>query len=239
MSAKTQRNVASTPPARNVDYILDILHDDPKTLRDCCIVAKSWIPRARKHLFAEVKFLSPKALKSWKKTFQDPPNSSAYYTRPLLVKLPQVVTAADVEEGGWIRTFSRPIHLDLNGRVSNLNNSEVSLTFPWILTHPQISPRFFYPTPYSQILGLVCSPPLLEGLTLILYGSVDDDDGDDDDLDAGRLPIAVSPLAPSPVFTGTLGIVLLRGMSPIARRLIELPNELHSVFYGSRRNDFQ
>jgi hypothetical protein len=32
------------------------LHDTRDALRNCCLIFKSWIPRTRKHLFADVRF---------------------------------------------------------------------------------------------------------------------------------------------------------------------------------------
>ena len=125
-SGKTTMTNPRLPP-EILDYILDTLHGETKTLWDCCIVAKSWIPRTRKHLFADVNFSSPKDLESWKKAFPDPSNSPACYTHTLSVKFPQVVTAADGEEDGWIRTFSRVVCLAVDTRMSNPDDSEVSL----------------------------------------------------------------------------------------------------------------
>ena len=55
-----KRGTMSRPhlPPEILEYILDTLHDDPKTLRDCCVVAKSWIPRTKNRLFAKVRFSS-------------------------------------------------------------------------------------------------------------------------------------------------------------------------------------
>ena len=47
--------------------------------------------------------------------------------RTLLVKFFHVITAADAEEGGWIRTFSRVARLDVDSSRMGLGNSEVSL----------------------------------------------------------------------------------------------------------------
>ena len=71
-------------------------------LRRCCLVSKSWIPRTRRHLFAIVSLCNPEDLKAWKKKFPDPSNSPGYYTRTLHVHCPEIVTAADAAEGGWI-----------------------------------------------------------------------------------------------------------------------------------------
>ncbi|KAF9789288.1 hypothetical protein BJ322DRAFT_975360, partial [Thelephora terrestris] len=42
-------------PQEITDYILDLLHDEPKTLRQCCLVSRSWTPRTRKHIFGTVR----------------------------------------------------------------------------------------------------------------------------------------------------------------------------------------
>ena len=78
-------------PRETLDYIIDLLHDEPETLRECCLVSKSWIPHARKHLFTDIKFRSVIDLESWKKTFPDPSNSPAYHTRTLSVHCPEEI----------------------------------------------------------------------------------------------------------------------------------------------------
>ena len=45
-------------PPEILDCIVDILHDQPKTLQKCSLVAKSWIPRIRLHLLAKISFYS-------------------------------------------------------------------------------------------------------------------------------------------------------------------------------------
>ncbi|KAF9789295.1 hypothetical protein BJ322DRAFT_1000309, partial [Thelephora terrestris] len=42
-------------PPEICDHIVDFLHDDPKTLKQCCLCSRSWVPRTRKHLFAVVR----------------------------------------------------------------------------------------------------------------------------------------------------------------------------------------
>ena len=73
----------------------------------------------------------------------------------------------------------------------------------------------------SRIFGLVHSVPLLEDLTLIVHEILDNDD-----LDAGGPPIGI-PSPSSPVFTGTLRLVIFHGMESAVRRLLDLPNGLH------------
>ena len=70
-------------PPEILDLIVDHLHDEPTTLRACCLVSKSWIPRTRRHLFARVEFRSSRLFKLWMKAFPDSSNSPAHYTRSL------------------------------------------------------------------------------------------------------------------------------------------------------------
>lgn len=42
-------------PAELVDSVIDYNHDDPKTLINCSLVNKQWIPSSRFHLFSKVK----------------------------------------------------------------------------------------------------------------------------------------------------------------------------------------
>ncbi|KAF9789308.1 hypothetical protein BJ322DRAFT_992451, partial [Thelephora terrestris] len=43
-------------PPEISDHVVDLLHDEPDALRMCCLVSKSWVPCAQKHLFHEVVF---------------------------------------------------------------------------------------------------------------------------------------------------------------------------------------
>ena len=208
-------------PPEILDYIVDIHHDRLKTLRRCCLVAKSWVPRARRHLFAKVEFFSVKHLEAWKKTFPDPSNSPARHTHTLLIYCPDAVTAADAEDGGWIQAFSRLEYLNVGDNVQNSTYSKASLA-PF---------RRFLPTlkslrvsciwlPNAQIPDLVGSLPLLEDLALLVHGT------ENDDLKIDGPPTAIQP-STSPVFTGTLELTLLQDMTRIARWLLDLPNGLH------------
>jgi hypothetical protein len=66
-------------PAEMLDHIVDHLQDTEYALRSCCLVSKSWIPRARKHLFFDIVFHTAKRLELWKETFPDPSTSPACY----------------------------------------------------------------------------------------------------------------------------------------------------------------
>jgi len=207
-------------PLEILDYIVDTLHDEPKTLQNFCLVAKSWVPRTRKHLFARVNFTHPKDLESWKQTFPDPSNTPAYHTLTLCFGCAEVVTTADAEEGGWIRTFSRVVRLYVHS-CKNPNDSAVSLVplhgFSPVLKFLHVSSTT---VPNSQIFGLIRSLPLIEDLRLLVYETSNNDESDV----CG--PPTVVPPSSSPAFTGTLGLMLLQGVEPIARWLLGLPNGL-------------
>jgi len=119
-------------PREILDYTIDLLHDEQETLKQCCLVSKSWVPYARKHLFAEVSFYCTEDLEAWKETFPDPVDSPAHHTRSLIVGCPESVTAADAEEGGWIRMFSRVVRLEV--QVIPLTTRS-SLSSPSTISH--------------------------------------------------------------------------------------------------------
>jgi hypothetical protein len=107
-------------PQETWDHILDFFHGESKTLQQCCLVSKSWVPRSRKHLFREIRIMSPADLKTWKKAFPDPVDSPAYCTRSLMVSCERGVAGVAAEEGGWVRAFSNVIRLQLWGGTRNV-----------------------------------------------------------------------------------------------------------------------
>ena len=56
-------------PPELLDHVVDNLSLTRDALKTCCLVSESWIPRARKHLFANIEFLTPEHLQSWKNLF--------------------------------------------------------------------------------------------------------------------------------------------------------------------------
>ncbi|KAF9789317.1 hypothetical protein BJ322DRAFT_987841, partial [Thelephora terrestris] len=51
-------------PPEISDRVVDLLHDEPESLERCCLVSKSWVACARKHLFRELAFDS-RHLQAW------------------------------------------------------------------------------------------------------------------------------------------------------------------------------
>jgi hypothetical protein len=207
-------------PAETLDHIVNHLHDTRDALRNCCLVSKSWVPRSRKHLFAEIKFYTTKSLRSWKNAFPDPANSPMRYVTTLSVRCPEVVADADADAAGWIRGFSRVVHLTLN------NQGLFADPTPLVLSH-EFSPVikslrvYFTALPSSQATNLILSFPLLEDLAVTTsMMSTESDDGSD------RLLTSVQPPGP-PMLTGTLELRMRDGMAPIIHWLLSLPDGIH------------
>jgi len=199
-------------PPETLDSIIDLLNDEPETLKRCCLVSKSWVPRTRKHLFAHIEFRSPSDLGSWKKAFPDVANSPGYYARTLIVGYARLVTASDGEEGGWIRlirAFSGVTCLVVKGGFKHgggIRASEGSLTpfrgISLTLKSLRLGPILL---PYPGLFDFILSFPLLEDLGLTGF--------DDPQFNGNRPPDEPQTAIPStsPPFTGTLGFHLLGG----------------------------
>ncbi|KAF9644824.1 hypothetical protein BDM02DRAFT_843055 [Thelephora ganbajun] len=202
-------------PAEICDYIVDLLHNRPDTLGQCCLVSQSWVPRTRKHLFADIKFLCTGHLRRWKGTFPDPSRSPAHHTHTLTIGCPEDATAADAQ-GGWVRAFSNVTRLKM---LSDVGESEASLVpfhnFSPALKYLHVASTTF---PCIQIFDLVCSFRLLEGLDLVqrevVIGFAD------------REGITFQP-STSPVLTGTLRAYLPESMAYATRRLLTLSGGLY------------
>lgn len=206
-------------PQETLENIIDHLHDDQETLKECCLASKSFVIRARKHIFAFVHFGTQSDLEAWKKTFPDPSNSPAHYTRDLVIGCPEFVTAADAAEGGWIPTFSSLVHLELDNGLTFFHDYPMSLA-PFREFPPTLKSLFVHTFCLScpQVFNLICSFPLLEDL--ILVGStVNTDDHETDE------PPTLASSPTSPALTGFLDIVT-EELSDIVRPLLALPNGL-------------
>ena len=208
-------------PPEILDYIAHLLHDEPKSLKQCCLISKSWVPRTRRHLFADIKFRSASDLEWWKKTFPDAANSPAHHARTLLVGCPQLVTASDAEEGGWIRAFSGVAKLDLDSGAEYLNDLKDSLA-PFRGFAPTLKSLRMCPTclPCPQVFDLICSFHYLEDLSL-----AGRDESSENDRDSNEPQTGVPSTSPS--LTGTLDLAIIRGVGGTARRLLNFPNCLH------------
>lgn len=198
-------------PQEITDHIIDLLHDAPKTLRQCCLASRSCVPRARKHLFGTIRFESSADLDAWRKAFPDPLNSPAYhYTHRLGVYCAEVA-AAVAKEWSSMQSFSNVLRLEIWWG----EGLPFSLSLPLLSILKYLSTDF-RTLPPSRVFPLILSLPLLEDLD-ITGGRVG---YDDDDSSVFHPPT-------SPPFTGTLKLCLDRGMGSITRRLLNLQNGLH------------
>ena len=232
-------------PPETLDCIIDLLHDEPATLKDCCLVSKLWVPRTRKHLFANIELLSVKDIHSWKKAFPDPSISPAYHTHTLSVCWTQAVTEADTWAGGLIQTFPRVIRLkltrptlsnDVQTTLSTLREIPFAPFYKFSPTLKSLHVNFIF-LPCVQIFDLVCSSPLLEDLVLFGHGSPFGD------VDSNHGTQVIGP-STSPALTGSLDLHILGGMGTgyATRRLLDLPNGLYFrkfVFSWSSEEDLR
>ena len=187
-------SMLSTLPLDILELIVDDLHDEPATLKACCLVSKSSIPRTRKHLFARIEIYDS-AAESWMKAFPDPSNSPTHYTRSLAIFKPSTVPAAFLDVGGWIRAFDKVVSLHVEMFQGDDSRHLVSLHgLP-----PATKSLFLACTSVAspELLSFVCSFPL-EDLALIPYdlGSVS----------GGRNVPLASPNSPDPSTSGGLGV---------------------------------
>ncbi|KAF9780889.1 hypothetical protein BJ322DRAFT_1082254 [Thelephora terrestris] len=198
-------------PPEIFDLIVDNLHDEPIALKACCLVSKSWVPRARRNLFALVTFSSLRwPVRSWMNAFPNPSNSPAHHTRDLHFYDRSSVIAASTPN--WVRHFRHTEEL----RIANIAvDGSTAISFVRL---QGLSPALKFlnlrsvSASLSEILNLICSFPLLDHLWLHFVTTW----GDADECD---IP------STSPRLTGSLN--LLSRTRPILRGLLNLPNGLH------------
>ena len=190
-------------PLEIVNYIVDFLRYDRKTLERCCLLSKSWIPLARRHLFKEIKLCVGSDLGAWGKHFPDPARSPAHHARSLDI----TVFKMSEDESGWIKWFTRVTRFTVwvmeSEKLSSFHKFSPVLKSLCVPSTPG---------PSSDILALVCSFPFLEDLEVSYFHDVNQDGA------AFRPPS-------SPVFTGTL--ILGGHLEPITTRMLDLPGGLH------------
>jgi len=196
-------------PLEILDLIIDQLHDESTTLKACCLVSKSWVPRTRKHLFARVVFDTVEhPFTSWLKMFPDSSNSPARHTRSLSIHRLPAVTTTDAGVARCIRTFHNVVHL----RFKHLISADYeALTLFNGFTHTVRSLRLT--STFFEVFDLICSFPLLEDLALVSLRS---------EGDTNRW------IAPpkSPKLTGSLELSTTNGIRFAVRRLLDFPDGL-------------
>jgi hypothetical protein len=197
-------------PPEILDLIVDHLYDEPKTLKACCTVSKSWVSRTRRHLFADIEFHDARSpVGSWMKTFPDPSNTPAHHTRRLAIYEPPIIT---IDAAAWIRAFRRVKELEVNalgwdngdGSLAHLHGLSPIINALHIVHHS---------LPPSEVFNLICSFPSLENLVLLSFAHSDTNE-------------SVIP-STSPKLTGTLHLGVGNETRSNLRRLLALPGGLH------------
>jgi len=195
-------------PLEVLDIVVDHLHDEPATLRACCVVSKSWVARSRAHLFAH---------RGIRRTVDEILSRSTKLPRSLhwgphdyqLVAAVGPVVAHQINAF----PFHNVVHLDIHSRSSGDRISLVPFheLLPTIrslrLALSQAQP--------SEVFGLMCSFPLLEDFALQDFGGWKGVD-------------RWTPPSTSPRLTGSLQLCSVgRGIGQITRWLLDLPNGLN------------
>ena len=211
-------------PPELLDHIVDFLCDSNDTLKSCCLVSKSWIPRTRKSIFADISFRTTNDLDSWKTAFPNPSTSPACYTKTLFIGCPHVLAAAGTREVSWLSPFSHVTHLGMEIDGRDVEWITVTLVpfygFSPVLKSLSIACAAL---PHSQTFNLIRSFPLLEDISFYM---IDCDSTENNDHDLNEHQTAIQP-SNSPVFTGSLHLCIHVRMDPIVFRLLSLPNGLH------------
>ena len=197
-------------PPEILDLIVDNLRTEPTTLKACCLVSKSWVPRIRRRLFASVRFDSKSAVKSWKELFPDPSTSPVCHARILEISGHSATTAVNRGARAWIQSFRHVVELRLSAEWWSAGR-RVSITKLRGLS-PTLKSLHLCNGPLLGIFDLICSFPLLEDLSLHHCGFGDEID-------------RWNPPSTSPKLTGTLS---LGGANIyLANGLLRFPSGLH------------
>ncbi|KAF9778142.1 hypothetical protein BJ322DRAFT_1214811 [Thelephora terrestris] len=153
-------------PLEILDYIVDLLHDEPQALKNCCLVAKSWVPRTRKHLYNKIEITYRTDLEAWWKVFPDPGSSPGHHTRSMLFHGFGFIATGGY---GMVRPFSNVVRLEMWDGKAYLS--------PYLTT--------------PQFLQLICSFPLLEDMYVGIHG-VGNSKHKDEPLFQPRVPLPLT-----------------------------------------------
>jgi len=198
-------------PPEILDAIIDQLYDEPTSLKACCLVSKSWIPRTQKHLFVHIEFDPPKhSFGSWMRMSPDPSNSPAHRAHSLTILYLPTITFTGTDLCGWTSTFDNVTHLHFERCIWTSHSADLT---PFFGFSPALrSLRMTYTS--FEVFDLICSFPLLEDLALV---DLRPEDG------------TVWRRAPSisPKLTGSLDLDTTRELHSVTRRLWDFPNGLH------------
>ena len=192
-------------PPELCDRIIDQLRDRPKALRVCSVVSKSWTSRSRKHIFSTVSFNGDRDIVAWGNAFPDPSNSPAHHARQLVVSYRGEFPENHLVSFCNVTCLLLHVHA-FNGRTTSLTQLH---GFTPLLKSLTMS---FHVLPFTDVLSLVYSFPLLDDLTLIGLPTASDTK-------------ITSPV--SPMFSGKLYLAVVQAMGTVVDDLLSLPSGIH------------
>ena len=201
-------------PPEILNLIVDQLHGEPTALKACCTVSKSWVSRARAHLFADVEFSTTSPIELWMRAFPDPSNSPAHYARNLSVDVCSLLPTTSTDARIRFRSFRQVTKLKVY--VTWYQDDEfVSFaqlhSFSPVLKSLDLN---YSSSPPSEVINLICSFPSLEDLSLSSW-MVEKPKG------GWTIP------STSPRLTGELLLTMHGQARPDVRQLLDLPGGLH------------
>ena len=139
-------------PPEIFDHLIDLLRNNRGTLKQCCLVSKSWISRTRKHLFARIEFRSGPR-------FVEEDISGPYeLTRTLAIDLRE----GNIEDDDWIRGFSCVKQLSLSAFHAIVSSFDPFYNLSSSLISLHLCSYFIH----LRVFHFIRSLPLLEDLTL-------------------------------------------------------------------------
>ena len=122
MYSKTERAQPELPPELT-DRIIDFLHDEPKTLAACSLVARSWTIASRYHLFSMVVLINPERRAKFERLIQISP-TMIQYIRGVFIDVDGIYSTR------WISVcarFTSLQHIMMNGVVAPPWRSEAAV----------------------------------------------------------------------------------------------------------------
>ena len=192
-------------PQELCDCVIDEFHDQRDILKTFSLVSKSWAAQSQKHIFSIVKFSRDDDIEAWRNAFPDPANTLAHHTRTLVIDNPKEFPE------DLFSSFRNVTSLSLHVRPTE--GSPISFTrlhgFAPYLKSLEMKFSFLRP---SDILDLVYSFPRLDNLSLAGLSMTPEAEG--------------SPSKPLN-FSGSLGLIMLRGIGVMTDHLSSLPGGVH------------
>ncbi|KAH9850274.1 hypothetical protein C2E23DRAFT_877601 [Lenzites betulinus] len=124
-------------PPELYDHILDQLHDDRPTLRNCALTTRSWLPRAQHHIFHSV-YLDWSNCTAFSRLLASNP-SLADYVGTLEIEGAFGIFSMDRLHGATLDAWLRAVPPWLPPRLANLTKLELAL----LTIDSDLSSRFF------------------------------------------------------------------------------------------------